>query len=41
MLVFAQNQRADRQVPAAKYVYDRTAHSTDASRHTCDENTIV
>jgi len=40
-LVFAQNQRANRQVPAAKYVYDRTAHTTDGSRYTCDENRIV
>ena len=40
-LVFAQNQRANRQVPAAKYVYDRTAHTTDVSRYTCDENRIV
>ena len=40
-LVFAQNQRANRQVPAAKYVYDRTAHTTDVSRYTCDENRII
>jgi hypothetical protein len=40
-MVFAQNQRADRLVSAAKDVYDRAAHTTDASRYTCDENAIV
>jgi hypothetical protein len=40
-MVFAENQRPDRQLPAAKYVYDRTAHTADVSRDACDENTMV